>query len=107
MFERSPISIFLLERGWGSEGRRRIQGTFQLKRFVQKKSYAFFTSGLLKVPLSLAKLVIVTIPNGLYNEVLYFNGLKDEIFFSHNKPAHKACIWTVSYELNIFSNSNN
>ena len=68
MFERSPISIFFLRKRWGSEGRRRIHRTFQLKRFVQKKSCAFVKSGLLKVTLSLAKLVVVTIPNGLTME---------------------------------------
>ena len=48
------------------------------------------------------------IPNGLYNEVLNFNGLTDEIFFNHNKLVHKASTWTVSHEMNIFYiNSNN
>ena len=41
MFERSPISIFLLERGWGSEGRR-IQGTFLVKTFRSKKIMCIF-----------------------------------------------------------------
>ena len=58
--------------------------------------------------LSLAKLVVVTIPNGLYDEILNFNGLTDEMFSSHNKLTHKACMWTVSQEMNTFyRNSNN
>ena len=42
-------------RRWGSERRRRIQGTFQLKRFL-KKSCAFVPSASLKINLSLEKL---------------------------------------------------
>ena len=42
-------------RRWGSERRRRIQGTFQLKRFL-KKSCAFVPSASLKINISLEKL---------------------------------------------------
>ena len=107
MFERFPISIFFLRKRWGSEGRRRIHRTFQLKRFVQK-NHAHLSNRVVKGNSFLSKISRSHDTKWINHGILNFNGLTDEIFFSHNKLAHKACTWTVSFEMNKFyRNSNN